>query len=772
MDLASVKAAVKSWEKRFRSKEGRDPTKDDIKRDSGDIASQYALYRKLTKATTSSSQPNSQRTSTSSLQRPISDSTTLYPPSSSTAGPSSSSSSSLTSQYRTTPRNIPSSDFPTTPTPPSRRANGSYLPKTRTNSQAGPSKFPATEFGDAVENGVEERRSGDNKSLKRKASRALISNSSPPPVVPVASSSSSQTVQSTSRTLFSTPKKKGYSGPIHDPNPINPFMTSPSKSPFSITLSASNQAGDSSRSKGKSFGSPFIHASSPKKLKEVLEANSLKKIKERENTLLNEITPRTRARKRLRGEAVEDTPLKDKLPRRKRGQGSGKSEQPEDNFLKPNYTRFGSGRISEDENEDEDEDEDGGDELGPSPMKPIGRGFTSLFGEVEVNAEGNEEDREEEEDDSPFLTEKNESARSNRTNGNGNIHSKKSSGKTKEPKRSKSNDIMGMFSRVGKSTLKIIPKTDPSNPKDRNNDNGDTVHKVDGNTSVIPVIQIQPSRTPLVEPTPPTDEIPIDEPIPASPTLPTDEFPDETWTRTPSRSQRREKVLSLSDDEVDEWDPEGGPVKREIKIVPTRREVKRRNSDSSDYGVTLSNHYNDDVNEGQDQNLNGRELEDEVDVDEEEEDEEADEGEVAAGEGMNHNQNQNLKMLTLLSIHSPSSFNSNSRSKSKSKAQIHQAKLDELKVKAIFNELDATKLKAFKRGQEISFTGESRENDDEANSNEDILDKYDFDLIDNAIDNENDNQFGEGLQGTNDVEDDDWESESDGWKREQIEEDW
>lgn len=37
MDLATVKARVKAWEKSFRGEHKREPTKDDIKNDGGDI---------------------------------------------------------------------------------------------------------------------------------------------------------------------------------------------------------------------------------------------------------------------------------------------------------------------------------------------------------------------------------------------------------------------------------------------------------------------------------------------------------------------------------------------------------------------------------------------------------------------------------------------------------------------------------------------------------------------------------------------------------------
>jgi hypothetical protein len=37
MDLPTVKASVKAWEKAFKAQHKRDPTKEDIKRDSGGI---------------------------------------------------------------------------------------------------------------------------------------------------------------------------------------------------------------------------------------------------------------------------------------------------------------------------------------------------------------------------------------------------------------------------------------------------------------------------------------------------------------------------------------------------------------------------------------------------------------------------------------------------------------------------------------------------------------------------------------------------------------
>ncbi|WVQ64836.1 uncharacterized protein L199_003005 [Kwoniella botswanensis] len=713
MDLPTVKAAVKSWEKSFRAREGRDPTKEDIKRDPGDIASQYALYRKLTKASSASS---------SQSLRP--------PPSSSTAAPSSSSSS----QYRSTPRNVPSSEYPTTPTPPSRRVSGSFFSSaSASNSRAGPSRSNRTSLGV----GLQDDDVG-NKSLKRKASKSNIP-SSPPPT---------STSSLTSRTLFSTPKKyKAYTGPIHDPNPINPFntTTTPTKSsPFGPG------PGMNGLQREKSFSSPFIHASSPKKLKEVLEANSLKKVKERTNTG-NEITPRTRARKRLKGEEVEDTPLKQKVPRRKRGQGQARtSEEPleplEEEEAQGNFLKPGNRSIFDDEDEEEDE-------LGPSPIKvndkQQGRGFTSLFGEVEGEGEVGDDEDEDEEDSrrtnhqiSMTAQLKGIDASAGNKSRSGLDTSRSTNikkAKSKSNGNTNGNGIINFFNRIstGKSTL----PTKSQNPED------DELLK---STSPIPIPEEVPSiqiqSPPSLEPTPSADEIPlIDDISPVMDEAIQDDEPGLASDYTPSASQRRrEKVLNLSDDEIDEFDPEGGYVKRKIRIVPTRREVKRRNSSSD-----LSGEEDDDEQQD-DTGLNANEQ------DGEEQEEEEEQVFISPS----NTKSLSIPMLNLLSIHSPS--------QSKTRAQVAKAKLEELRVKALFNPSDAAKLKAMKRGQDISFTGEARVEDDEEEDEQGILEKYDFGLKD--IPEKGDVEDG-GADG-GEREDDDWESESEGWKREQTEEDW
>lgn len=105
------------------------------------------------------------------------------------------------------------------------------------------------------------------------------------------------------------------------------------------------------------------------------------------------ITPRTKARKRLRGEEVEDTP-------RPRGRGSRGSSG-----AKGFFGSDGLGRgISDDEDDDRAEDEDEDEVLGPTPKKgELGRrgNFKTLFGvdeeedsdldnDVELGSEGNQ----------------------------------------------------------------------------------------------------------------------------------------------------------------------------------------------------------------------------------------------------------------------------------------------------------------------------------------------------------------------------------------------
>lgn len=237
MDLATVKAKVKSWEKAFRAEHAREPTKDDIRKDASDIgglssrtgpdraAELYATYRKLSKAT---SKDNA---------KPRRNADVVDKPKNNYVTPSK-------------PRTRPSlQTSPTTPTP--RRLFG--------NPEAGPSKRSAPQ----VTPGRDQKR-----------------------------------------------QKSGYTGPVHDPNPFRTPQKAalPAASPFSAKVDAESQ---------------FIHAGSPRRLREVLEANSLKKSRERDET------PRTKARKRLAGE-MDDSPFR---VRKRRGEGKKATAEDKENGL-------------------------------------------------------------------------------------------------------------------------------------------------------------------------------------------------------------------------------------------------------------------------------------------------------------------------------------------------------------------------------------------------------------------------------------------------------
>ncbi|WWD16585.1 hypothetical protein CI109_101013 [Kwoniella shandongensis] len=742
MDISSVKATVKAWEKGFKAQNGRDPTKEDIKADPSDIAEQYALYRRLTKSSHSQS---------------------LHPPSSST--------SAASRNTTTTPRTIPSSEYPTTPTPPSRRASGSYLPSTSTssrgvggssslNGRAGPSRSKS----DNTSNTMAESSQSTATALKRKASRAGLNNhdSSPPPV-PLP----------TARTLFSTPKKKkAYSGPVHDPNPVNPFTSSPASktSPFKhpsssniepdeLTPSSSSAAFRAGAS--SSVVSPFIHASSPRKLKAVLEANSLRKVKERETVVSVGITPRTRARKRLRGEKVDDTPLKEKERdgwRRRRSSGRS-SEEPLDIDFSEGLgggSKKGSGSGFPFASDDEDDSEE--EELGPSPMKALrgeGRKFTSLFGELEAEATSTNTTTSSTTATGGMTQETTSIAKTAtvqtklmmkstqkkvdqrevqvKANGKGGVKEKTK----KEKRRGRPSEMMGFFGRVGQQKDRAKETAIP-------HDNGN------GGLSLEPI----DTRPDTIEPSPPTASAPV-QPNHAGPstppqpsrhrsdsplaTPPPDPLLEEAAMSllTPSKAlQRRDKFVSLSDDEEDEWDPEGGKVMRRVVIVPTRRAVRRRRG-------------SDDLDSASDVESHNEEAEDDLEGDEEE-DEEASPSIVR--EGTTHS--STLPSPTTSTIQHPTSLlhllTLQSPTKPSSHATARKAKLDELRVKAIFNPFDAAKLKAIKRGQEVTFLGEGADGEEQIEEN--LLERYE----EGDVDDDNDG-VGAG--------EDDWESESEGWKR-------
>lgn len=130
-----------------------------------------------------------------------------------------------------------------------------------------------------------------------------------------------KTVQTPSL-LSSLKKAKSYPTPVSDPKHSNPFEDDVVENKEQGTPRKRGVEADAFKSPSKQA---FLFAPSPKRLKSLLEVNSLHaSSSSREpqrsttayasparSTTLPSITPRTRARKRLRGEEVDDTPEKD-----------------------------------------------------------------------------------------------------------------------------------------------------------------------------------------------------------------------------------------------------------------------------------------------------------------------------------------------------------------------------------------------------------------------------------------------------------------------------
>lgn len=457
------------------------------------------------------------------------------------------------------------------------------------------------------------------RALKRTASKAVLN----PPSSPA-----------TSR-LLTTPKKRPYTGPVVDPNPINPFSTSPLRS---------SALKDRSSTSASTMSSPFVHASSPSKLKQLLEENSLRKIQSRISPP-KEVTPRTKARKRLTGE-LDETPMKARV-RRKRGEGRGKSEAHEDKSEESQ---------DRDDADPADIDEEV-DDFGPTPVKQAGF--------------------------HPFFDAENPTRTSD------------------APALQRSDSLMSRLMTAGRKGT--VQNVEPEIKK--------------------PTLAV-PATPPPEEPTPFIAESPSRLSDVGLPSVDTAESLPEasTSSRTPSRS-RREKVLSISDDEADEWDPEAGRTQHRVKIVPTRTRPHRK--DWSDDHLSLDDaDYRHNTTQSDSDGLDGD-----------------DDGLPGLDDTTTSQTNPSVpspppSMMSLLSLTSP-----NHR-------QGRYARLKELRYKALFNPKgsDAQKLRAFQKGQEAFVSGETEADDEEADLH--------------ALD-----QDEEGVEHA----DDDWESESDGWKRTGVE---
>lgn len=219
----------------------------------------------------------------------------------------------------------------------------------------------------------------------------------------------------------------------------------------------------------------------------------------------------------------------------------------------------------------------------------------------------------------------------------------------------------------------------------------------------------------------PDEEDGVDNGIPTPPPLP-DLETAAIDSGTPSRTVGRSRVLSFSDDEAeDEWDPEGGHVKHHVRIVPTRAKPRRGWSGSEDEAVGLDRPQDDSSDE--DAVSDYDDVEDEPPLPPLQHD-------TTTTTTSLPSPPPTASLLSILSLSSPPPKSTKYR------------RLEELQYKALFNPAgeDAKRLQAMKRGQEVYLPGEVEEADD---------------LDDVAL--EGGEAGGEG--------DDDWESESDGWKR-------
>lgn len=140
---------------------------------------------------------------------------------------------------------------------------------------------------------------------------------------PVANNPFLSPVKSTRRdsTQTSLKKAKSYPTPVSDPAHSNPFEDDIIATNEQGTPRKRGMAGDAStRSPAKQA---FLFAPSPKRLKSLLEVNSLHASSSRDQHFTSlaspgkapaipTVTPRTRARKRLRGEEVDETPEKER----------------------------------------------------------------------------------------------------------------------------------------------------------------------------------------------------------------------------------------------------------------------------------------------------------------------------------------------------------------------------------------------------------------------------------------------------------------------------
>lgn len=455
----------------------------------------------------------------------------------------------------------------------------------------------------------------------------------------------------------STPKRAKAAEPLGTPS------RTPSRSnragysvvdpnPFSASPKKPNGLFPSLSKQSADAASPFIAHDSP-----FIHANTPRKLREvleanslRKSRERAEITPRTKARKRLAGEHVDDTPFK---VRKRRGEHTASSSS----------VHAASDPASAHDEEEVDDDDEG---LGETPVAPGAASF-SLGLSATRNGVA---------DDHPVVEQP------SRTN----LYALFQKAKQDKP----AAEAAAAAGKKGKGPAKAKAAAKP---------------KANGSASASAGRAARAAAI-LGAPTTSLDD---DDEMAGEPST-----PPAAPAKSPARTPRRAHELTLSDDEVDEWDPEGETRKLAVRVTGTRRRAVRV---APRAGIA-----SDDEGEAPEEDV-GEEQEEE----EEALDDEQPEAEPAPQD-----------MLSLLSLRSP--------------AGRKGERLADLRVRALLDPTSAAAvlLRAQQKGQDVFGAGEDvgvgggwRGEGSEVEVEE------------------------EEVEG-----DDDWESDPEGWKADVVEEEW
>lgn len=511
----------------------------------------------------------------------------------------------------------------------------------------------------------------------------------------------------TPRKMTSTPKraKPGYTGPVHDPNP-NPFSVTPRK------------GGSATKPTGLQSESPFIYANSPRKMRDLLQANSLHASRDRAAV---ENTPRTRARKRLAGEEVDPTPAK--APRRRRGDrptASGATGGSGAGLFAGALPAADFGGTDEEEELDETpmkpftlvhsaDKRKGANKAVVSPTAKLGGRGIDLFPMFQLAKRAAEQRAA----DPPSKRRASGHSNSNSANNNADrrhrAHSPEIAPSSPSPEAPSLPDAFGF-----------------EGPSDWTNAEASEVD-ADVSASAPP----SDAHTPSAASDTPAPDDRLSTPPAGSPPVQTQS------QRTPRRERHRARVLALSEDE---WDPEADP--RMVRVTGTRRQAIKLRPDA---GVASDDDDEDDADddmadsadEGESQS-DGEDGDEQDDGDEAED--EATDADAAGGSGVRR-ASAPAGLLSLLSLRSP--------------IARRGERLADLRVRALLDPTSAAAamLRAQKRGQDVYVSGEAAEGEED----------------DEWGDNAAAPGGGGGVVGEGD---DDWESDPEGWKAVASEEEW